>query len=84
MGQAESWNEPIQLPVASREAPSRWTRIVDAVMGIFPGHPEKYTQMSVRGPAMDVQDAVVDLNNDQVDLGPASNTSGRGNILSFS
>jgi hypothetical protein len=78
---AESWNSPIQLPAARKEAPSRWSRIVNAVMGIFPGHPEKYTQMSVRGPAMDVQDAVVDLNNGQLDLGPAFKQLKKGQYL---
>jgi len=64
----ESWNNPIQLPRAPKEAPSRWNQIVNAVMGVFPGHPEKYTQMSVRGPTTDLQDAVVELNNGQLDL----------------
>jgi hypothetical protein len=67
----QSWNEPIQLPTARNEAPSRWSRIVNAVMGVFPGHPERYTQMSVRGSALDVADAVVDLNDGKLDLSSA-------------
>ena len=40
----ETWNDPIQLPAATKEVPSPWKRIVAAVMGVFPGHPaEKYT-----------------------------------------
>src|SRR5262245_42063160 len=35
----ESWKVPIQLPAG--KAPSHWTRVVTAVMDIFPGHPEK-------------------------------------------
>ena len=78
----QSWNDPIQLPTARKEAaPSRWSRIVNAVMGVFPGHPEKYTQMSVRGPATDIQDAVVDLNNGQLDLGPAFKHLKKGEYL---
>jgi hypothetical protein len=78
---AESWNAPIQLPPARKEAPSRWSRIVSAVMGVFPGHPEKYRQMSVRGPAMDIQDAVVELNNGQLDLGPTFKHVRKGKYL---
>jgi hypothetical protein len=78
---AESWNSPIQLPAVRKEAPSRWSRIVNAVMGIFPGHPEKYTQMSVRGPATNIQDAVVDLNNGQLDLGPVFKHLKKGKYL---
>jgi hypothetical protein len=64
----ESRRKPIQLPSARKEAPSRWTRIVNAVMGVFPGHPERYTQMSVRGPTMNPQDAVVDFDNGRLSL----------------
>ena len=77
----ESWNNPIQLPTARKEAPSRWSRIVNAVMGVFPGHPEKYTQMSVRGPAIGVQDSVVDLNNDQLDLRSSFKNLKKGQYL---
>ena len=50
-------------------------------MGVFPGHPEKYTQMSVRGPGIDVQDAVVNLNNGQLDLGPIFKNLKKGQYL---
>jgi hypothetical protein len=77
----QSWNDPIQLPVARKQTSSPWSRIVDAVMGVFPGHPEKYTQMSVRGPAMDVRDAVVNLNNGQLDLEPIFKNLKKGKYL---
>jgi hypothetical protein len=77
----QSWNDPIQLPVAREQTSSRWRRIVNAVMGVFPGHPEKYTQMSVRGPAIGVQDAVVSLNNGQLDLGPIFKNLKKGQYL---
>src|SRR5260370_5821904 len=64
----QSWSDPIELPRAREEAPSRWSRIVNAVMVVFPGHPERYTQLSVRCPTMDLQDAVVDLDNRRLDL----------------
>lgn len=77
----QSWNHPIQLPAARKGAPSQWSRIVNAVMGVFPGHPEKYTQMSVRGPAIDVQDTVVDINNGQLDLRSAFKHLKKGQYL---
>lgn len=67
----ESWKVPIQLPASAGEAPSRWKRIVAAVMGVFPGHPEKFAQMSVRGSESNLRDAVADLKDGQVDLEPA-------------
>lgn len=77
----ESWNDPIQLPAAQREAPSRWQRIVIAVMGVFPGHPEKYAQMSVRGSTAGLRDAVVDSNNGQLNLSPAFKQMSKGRYL---
>jgi hypothetical protein len=77
----QSWNHPIRLPAAHKEPPSQWSRIVTAVMGVFPGHPEKYTQMSVRGPAIDVQDTVVDINNGQLDLRSAFKHLKKGQYL---
>ncbi len=50
--ESRSWNKtesesaPIQLPRAANELPSRWNQIVTAVMGAFPGHPERFAQMS--------------------------------------
>ena len=77
----ESWNDPIQLPAGEREAPSHWQRIVSAVMGVFPGHPEKYAQMSVRGSAAGLRDAVVDFNNGQLNLSPAFKQMKKGRYL---
>jgi hypothetical protein len=65
---ADTWKDPIHLPGATKEVPSPWKRIVAAVMGVFPGHPEKYTQMSVRGSAADLRDAVVEFKDGQVNL----------------
>jgi hypothetical protein len=81
---AETWNDPIQLPAATKDVPSPWKRIVAAVMGVFPGHPEKYTQMSVRGSAADLRDAVVELKDGQVNLTPAFKHMTKGTyLLSF-
>jgi hypothetical protein len=79
--QTETWNDPIQLPAATKEIPSPWRRIVTAVMGVFPGHPEKYTQMSVRGSAADLRDAVVELKDGQVNLAPAFRHMQKGTYL---
>ena len=77
----ESWHDPIQLPAAGKEVPSRWERIVTAVMGVFPGHPEKYAQMSVRGSAADLRDGVVDFNSGQVNLAPVFKQMKNGRYL---
>jgi hypothetical protein len=77
----ETWNDPIQLPAATKEVPSPWERIVAAVKGVFPGHPEKYTQMSVRGSAADLRDAVVELKDWQVNLAPAFKHMQKGTYL---
>lgn len=77
----ETWNDPIQLPSATKEVPSPWKRIVAAVMGVFPGHPEKYAQMSVRGSAADLRDAVVNFNDGQVNLEPAFKHMKKGTYL---
>lgn len=77
----ETWNDPIPLPSATKEVPSPWKRIVAAVMGVFPGHPEKYAQMSVRGGTADLRDAVVNFNDGQVNLEPAFKHMKKGTYL---
>jgi hypothetical protein len=78
---ADTWKDPIQLPAAAKEVPSSWKRIVTAVMGVFPGHPEKYAQMSVRGSAADLRDAVVEFNDGQVNLAPPFKHMNKGTYL---
>jgi hypothetical protein len=77
----ETWNDPILLPTATKEVPAAWKRIVAAVMSVFPGHPEKYAQMSVRGSATNLRDAVVPLNDGQVNLAPAFQRMKKGKYL---
>jgi hypothetical protein len=78
---AETWRDPVQLPQAEKEVPSPWKRVVAAVIGVFPGHPEKYSQMSVRGSAADLRDAVVELKDGQVNLAPAFKYIRKGTYL---
>ena len=77
----ESWDKPIQLPTARLEPPSRLDRIVAAVMGVFPGHPQKFAQTSVRSPGTDLTDAVVELTSGQANLAPVFTRMRRGTYL---
>ncbi len=76
-----SLEDPIQLPAETKAAPTHWKRIVTAVMGVFPGHPEKFAQTSVRGSATNLQDAVVDLNDGQLDLRPTFKRMKKGSYV---
>jgi hypothetical protein len=77
----ESWNNPIQLPGARLGPPSRWDSIVTAVMGVFPGHPQKFAQTSVRSPGADLSDAVVELTDGQANIAPVFNRMKKGTYL---